>query len=106
MAIRLRLVTALVRRDAVEADYAGGAEAFRRDYPQAEEDAGLFGLHAMSGGEIEQLLARIAAKGVRIECACAVGDMWAGSLSPCQGITFDALDSGGRVRSWFAWVAY
>lgn len=60
MAIRLRLVTALVRRDAVEADYAGGAEAFRRDYPQAEEDAGLFGLHAMSGGEIEQLLARIA----------------------------------------------
>lgn len=86
MAIDIRFFTAVFTKAGIDAGYPGGLEGFRNDHPHAKEDKHLLALVAMSGGEINDLVDAIGAKGVDVDACCAVADMAYGPLRSCEAI--------------------
>lgn len=102
MAIELRFLTALIRKDAVAASFPGGLAGFRRTHPEALEDESLFAIRSLSGGELNEALDDIAAAGLDLGACCAVGDMWGGPFTPCDGIAFERIESESGLPRWLA----
>lgn len=102
MAIELRFVTALIRKDGIENHFAGGLTGFRKAYPDSIEDDDLVAIRSMSGGELEETLGEIFASAPGLADCCAVGDMYAGPLTHAEGIAFGQSEGASGELAWLA----
>lgn len=80
MSIRLKFLTAAIKKSAVRRHYPGGLSGFRQDFPDAQEDPYLIGICSMSGGELEEILARIDENGLCLNGCSVIGDQLIGPL--------------------------
>lgn len=92
MGIPISFTTAVVKKSAVRKHYPNGIEGFRRDHPGAREDAYLFGLASMSGGDLQETLDSLSAAGLDLTACCAIGEMFSGESEACPGIEFCQLE--------------
>ena len=88
MSIPISFITAVVKKSAVRKLYPAGIDGFRRDFPGAREDAYLFGLASMPGGEFQEILDRLTSAGLDLAHCCAIGEMFSGEDEACPGIKF------------------
>lgn len=80
MTIQISFLTVLVKKSAVKRYYHGGEDGFRQDFPHSPEDAYLFGVKCMSGGDTQSVIDQIKQKGLMLGSAFAVADMFAGPI--------------------------
>jgi hypothetical protein len=99
MSITLKFLTAGIKKSAVRRRYPGGLAGFRQDHPGVLEDPYLFGIVSMSGGELEELLARLGEKGIDASECCAVGDQFIGPIERHPHFEFREIRSDGR-QAW------
>lgn len=102
MSIRIRFMTAVIKKSAVRKTYPEGETGFRHDFPHAQEDAYLFGLVSMSSGEMEETLEELAAKGLDLPSCCAVGEMFHGEFDACPDIEFYRSSGDWLSPAWEA----
>ena len=100
MSISIHFISAVVRQDDIEAHFPGGLRHFLDLFPYAIAEAGLVAVHAMSGGDIGIFLDELIGQAPVLEHRHAVGDMFIGTLTACEGIVFEqAIDTDQwRVR--------
>lgn len=112
--IRISFLTAVLTKAGIEAAYPGGVAGFSADHPCVRSDRHLLAIVSMSGGELQEQLDAISAKGVDLAECCAIADMFAGPLEGCPGIEFfttgdDPLRPGWTARAaptgtWKRWI--
>jgi len=100
----ISFLTAVFTKRGIAAGYPGGVAGFRDDLRCAMEDRHLIAIVSMSGGELQERLDAIAAKGLDLSKCCAVADMFAGPFEGCTGIEFfttgySPLQPGWRARA-------
>lgn len=96
--IRLVCMTLVLKRPALEARYPGGLSGFMMRFPRAKTDGPLVAVHAMSTGEIGEVMEHLAGVGYDLAHDSAVGDVFAGPLEECPGIAFYQA----RPGQWYA----
>ena len=102
--LAVSFLTAVFTKRGIAAGYPGGVAGFRDDLRCAMEDRHLIAIVSMSGGELQERLDAIAAKGLDLSKCCAVADMFAGPFEGCTGIEFfttgdSPLQPGWRARA-------
>ncbi len=102
MSVRLRFMTALVRKDVLMQHFPGGIPAFQKSFAPAVEDESLYALCSMSSGELGEIIERLASTGFDTERFVAVGDMWGGPFNQVPGIVFEPGGPDGGMPQWSA----
>lgn len=105
MAIPVAILTAVIKKSEIEASYPGGLHQFLRDQPDASEDEHLFGVSFMSGGDLQEFIDSLGAKGVDVRVGLAIGEQFRGEWQSCEGIEFVAMQPGKPFSRWEARVA-
>lgn len=82
MSLRIRFLTAVLKKSAIRRHYPKASIGFRLDYPEALEDHYLFGLVFMSSEELQETLQRIGDTGLDLIESCTVGDQFIGPIEP------------------------
>ena len=101
MTIPIRFITVVTSQSAVEGTFPGGLSEFLAWQPDCALDERLVAVAFMSGGEADEFLGALAAKGIDVAAQCAVCDMWAGPFQLCQGISLTRVGTG-PLSNWQA----
>ena len=91
MAIPIRFITVVLKKEAVEVTYPGGLPQLLIDWPEIPMDDHLVGIPFMSSGEVGSFLDLLRSLGMNFESSGAVGEMLAGPTIRCAGIHFYSL---------------
>ena len=102
MAIPINVLTAVLKKEAVEAGYPGGLARFLQDHPGTPQDEYLVGVPFMSSGDLQRFIDLLTAISFDISGGFAVGEMFNGEWEPCRGIEFRAQYSDRLNRGWQA----
>ena len=106
MSVPIRFLTLVVKKSALAARYPGGAPGFRHTHPGVPEDEHLFAVPAMSWDDLQIVIDTLSVLGIDTARNCAVGDMFIGTMEPCEGIEFRALETAGSpLAEWEARLA-
>src|ERR1035437_1097216 len=105
MAIPISLLTAVLKKDAIEASYPGGLTSFLQDHLDIPQDEYLVGVPFMSGGELQEFVDSLKASGFDLARGLAVGEMFHGEWEHCTGIEFRAVDPAAPFGKWCASAA-
>ncbi len=101
MSVRVKFLSAIIKKSAVRKLYRGGEDRFRADFPYAAEDGHLFLAASMSGGEFDEIIDRLVDAGLVPENSFALGEIHQGEIRSCSGILFKKI-SCGRFPRWDA----
>jgi hypothetical protein len=102
MPIAIRVMTLVIKKQALDERFPGGVDGFRALHP-GPADEFLAGVRCMSGGEIGEILDLLRSLGLDLPSCCAIGDVHLGPLETCPGIEFYALTPDARYDSnWYA----
>jgi hypothetical protein len=102
MAVKLRFMSAIIRKDAIAEHFPGGDHAFRKTFQPEIEDEGLYALCSMSSGELEEIVETLRSSGFDTDRHVAIGDMWAGPFHEVSGIVFETEHTDAVFPQWFA----
>ena len=102
MAIPISFLTAILKKEALEAGYPGGLSRFLQDRPGVPQDEYLVGVAFMSSGELREFVNALRLCGFDVQRGLAVGEMFHGEWEPCQGIEFTCVNSGRPLGGWEA----
>ena len=102
MAIPISFLTAVLKKEALEASYPGGLSRFLQGRPGVPQDEHLVGVSFMSGSELQEFVDALLASGFDVQRGLAVGEMLHGEWEPCHGIEFTAVDPGRPLTRWEA----
>ncbi len=102
MTITLKFLSAVVRKEDVEAHYPGGCAAFEHQHLVGSEDDALYALFDMSSGGIDDRIEELRQRGFDVERYVAVGDMWHGPIRQVPGIRLYAKETGDMFPVWHA----
>ena len=103
--LAVSFLTAIFTKRGIAAGYPGGVARFRDDQLCAKEDRHLIAIVSMSGGELQERLAAIAATGIDLSKCCAVADMFIGPIEGCTGIEFFTTGDRPYQPGWRARAA-
>jgi len=103
--LAVSFLTAVFTKTGVAAGYPGGVAGFRDDQLCAREDRHLIAIVSMSGGELQERLDAISAKGLDLAQCCAIADMFAGPFEGCTGIEFFTTGDSPFQPGWRARAA-
>lgn len=101
MALRLKFMSAVIRKDDVADYYPDGCAAFETRHPAALEDDALYGLISMSWADLEDCLDQLYLEGFDPDVFVAVADMGLGPVKDARGIRFSVVDD----EPFGAWIA-
>lgn len=90
MALRLKFISAVIRKADIAAHYPGGCPAFESVHAVSSEDDALYALVSMSGSGIEDQFDALRASGFDADRFVALADMWSGPIRQVPGIAFAA----------------
>lgn len=102
MAIPISFLTALLKKEAIEAGYPGGLSRFMQDHPGLPQDEHLVGVPFMSGSELQEFVDSLEAIGFDLAQGLAIGEMFYGEWEACRGIEFTRVDSDRPFSRWEA----
>ena len=106
MAVPIHFLTLVIKKSALTGRYPGGVAGFRQTHPGVPEDEHLFAVPAMSWDNLQIVIDTLIVLGMDIDRHCAVGDMFIGTLEPCEGIEFRALEvADSPIAEWEARLA-
>ena len=105
MSIPIHCLTAVLKKEAINAGYPGGLSRFLQDRPGVPQDEHLVGVPFMSGGELQEFVDSLKAIGFDLARGLAVGEMLHGEWGPCSGIEFRSVDPAAPFGKWYASAA-
>ncbi len=105
MAIPIRFLTAVLKKDTIAATYPGGLARFLGDHPGVQEDDQLVGVPFMSSGDLQEFIDRLQGAGFDLAQGLAVGEMFHGEWEPCAGIKFEPDVRDSPKMRWRAMAA-
>ncbi len=101
MALKVRFLSAFVRKIDISTHYPGGCPVFEERHRLGRTDHDLYSLVAMSATDLEASVQEIADFGLQVDRFFAVADMWHGPIREVPMISFDCR-IGEFPPVWFA----
>ena len=92
-------ITAAIKKSSIRREYPEGIVGFRKDYPDAAEDAYIFGLARTTDSEIIEVLQKIGDSGISLVESCTVGDQHLGPIERHPHFDYSTTDSRSD-RGW------